>query len=579
MDNLFSKLVSCDVVTFDMFDTLVTRCFLLPDDLFLIVDKYVSLNYGMNKGWFFNIRKKSLRKLQQKARFSDFTINEIYDEIEKQSTLTHKDIEKIKNYEIQTDLKFLIPREDVQYIFYKLLERGKKIIIISDTYYTKSIMNLFLQKCGYKGYSQVMVSCEFRKKKSTGRLWKLFFKNNKAKTCHVGDSKLSDAFRLFLLGKPHIRIYSPKALLSKSNLSWSNKNVELSILNGLIYNKCLFNSPFTSITNSINKSSKIGYAFFGPLLLHFYIWLSEVVKKNQILFLSREGYYLQKMYKYFCSKFHMFKEIENKYLLASRRSATFCGIFDWKDIKKICLWKPYRGSIKFFFKNRFNISIKEKDFNVFIPFSRHVVLKLAKKYECKILSNARLERQNYLNYLKTFVKRNAFIVDIGYHGTCQLYLSKILKFKLKGAYMLKSIFDYAKKWGNCKSYSCYKPILTGIAMRVFALLVELIFIAPHGQFVRFNERGRPEYNKLIQTKQQIRSINLIFEGVKMFFDDLSFYLPNFIDKPSFLPKQIYRNFYKCYRWMRKGECPDDLADALIFEDNIVGKNGKKIWKR
>ena len=146
-EELFNRLQNYDIVTFDIFDTLVTRKVYNPDDIFRIVDVKVSKMFDTDAGYYIKLRKSSEELLRKEKKYvGDCNIHEIYEKMADDSILSRDKIMQIKNLEIETDLDSIIPRKDMLYVYNKLLKKNKQIILISDMYYTKDIISKILNK-------------------------------------------------------------------------------------------------------------------------------------------------------------------------------------------------------------------------------------------------------------------------------------------------------------------------------------------------------------------------------------------------------------------------------------------------
>ena len=121
------------VVSFDMFDTLVTRPFLIPSDMFQLLNKDFIDIFGLVSAVDFSrIRKKSeseLRDINYKKNIGEVTIDEIYDYISRTYNLDRKKLEIIKNKEIGMELH-ICKRRNSGYELYSLAKyMGKRVIL------------------------------------------------------------------------------------------------------------------------------------------------------------------------------------------------------------------------------------------------------------------------------------------------------------------------------------------------------------------------------------------------------------------------------------------------------------------
>lgn len=560
-DTMYQKLKEYDIISFDIFDTLITRKIYNPDDLFKIMNDNIPKEIKLNKD-FYMIRKEAENEIR--TELNDPDIHQIYDRIQDKCSLSNKQKEELKNMEISLEKKYLIPRKDMLNLFNRLKENKNKLILISDMYLPSDILKEILKDCGYEGYSKMYVSCEVNLRKDNGNIWEYIKHKYKGKRIiHIGDNEESDCHKLWSYNLMPEHIMSGKMMHQNSSYGYyfnqKKGSLEMndSILLGLIINKTLFNSPFKwneSMGNySVSNLYEYGYSIIGPVLFEYMIWLIQSLKnekKASLLFLAREGYYFQKMYnliKNRCQCSYL-KEIDDVYFLTSRRCVSVACIETREDIYNI-LDIEYYGDIKSLMKTRFNLEIREKNFEVVIKpdgkGNKQDVIRILEKYENKILEIAAKERKNYLKYIKKNVKNldNMIVVDLGYSGTIQMLLSKLLDKKISGKYLVVKNQPKPLSLG-CKVESCYNEIINNSAHPLYknSLLLEFFLTAPYGQLQYFDDQMNPHYvtEKLLEEK--LKYLNEIYKGVETLFNDLIDLLGDNIERYNFDKEMIVKNF-------------------------------------
>ncbi len=192
MDSILKRLIDQhDVISFDMFDTLVYRKVNLPQDIFDLVDDNVRDFFKVN----FNYKKKRI-EAEHKARAStqgEITFNEIF------RFFPENDSKEIINYAKNTELNIeqnnIVINCDMYKCYNYALENNKRIFIISDMYLSKNFLETILVAQGYKDYEDILVSSEYKLTKESGDLFGFFlekYKIDPLKVIHVGDNKISD---------------------------------------------------------------------------------------------------------------------------------------------------------------------------------------------------------------------------------------------------------------------------------------------------------------------------------------------------------------------------------------------------
>lgn len=488
-----------DLITFDIFDTLITRLCYRPDDIFYLMNRLIETRYKKTVD-FFKIRKAAERKAFEK--YGEFTnINNIYEYIKTVSNFSEEESLELKQMEIELESELCIPRKDMLEVYNKLLSTGKKILLISDMYLPSEIIEKMLYKCGYKGYLDIWISCDKGKRKDSDTIWDDFFsKYGEKRTIHIGDNPQSDCQMVIDRKREAILILSPLEQFRLSQLyddfeEFVNGSIEDSMILGYFVNKCLYNSPFALTEKGIPEVKDLEnmiQGIFGPLFLKFMDYLQKSSsEKNKLLFLSREGYFLERLYTIYCENFNQ-KEIVHKYLLTSRRASSVPQIESYEDIKEI-LENPYTGKASTLLKERFGLQLKERDYYIkSLTDEKSKVLITLSNYIDDLLNRAKWEKQAYLKYIEQEISdindiEDSILVDVGYAGSIQYYLMKLLGKRLDACYM---VTDYKVKPASIDgTYRSLYSFWTNPAFLQTTLFLEAITAAPHGQVVHFHDEN------------------------------------------------------------------------------------------
>lgn len=528
--NFFNQIKNYEIVSFDIFDTLISRMLYDPDDLFDIMDEVLRKKDKL-KVSFKEMRKNAEQKAREELK-KDCNLDEIYCFMSKCYNLSKKKEEEYKKLEIDLELKLCIPRKDMLEVFNQLKKKNKTIILTSDMYLPKNVIEDMLKKCGYSGYKHFFLSNEENKRKDTKEIWKAVLKKYPhQKIVHIGDNENSDVIYPKHFAINTLKVKSGKELLNDSEVKIYldeiiyNRKPSDSIQLGIIINKILFNSPFSN--GKINTLEDFSYSYIAPLMLSLIEFIQEKANnKDQILFLAREGYNLQKLYQDYCAIFGV-KEIKNTYFLASRRAVTNATIDTEKDLELLCQ-KIFEGKIKNFFEEVLGITYQEEDFEIKLPEDYNLVIKKVKKYKKQIFAKTELQKKNYLNYvnqnIKNYQKKNLCLVDLGYSGTIQYYLTKMLEQEVEGIYLTNSdtVKRYTKK---SKLNFCFDITAKEKYKKVYyySLVLEFFLSAPTGQLIGFENVGdkvEAIYNNEVMNEEKKKNIKKIYDSVLKYFKDI-----------------------------------------------------------
>ena len=493
VDSVTEELLKHDVITFDIFDTLITRVILHPDDVFLLMQKLIYEKYGVDVD-FLSVRKQAESYAMEKRGIS-CNIYDIYNEMHRCVTLSQDVIDEIRDIEIELEYELCIPRDDVVEIYNRVKKANKKILLISDMYLTSDIVSRMLAKCGIDGYDDIWLSCEKGLRKDNESMWKKFFEEYKGvSTIHVGDNPCSDSQIVGDMGADSVFLLSSYNQLSLSTQydkfkKYENTTVENSLMLGLLVNKYWYNSPFALSYKGVARLDDleiIGASLFGPILLKF-AELIQSMDTDKLLFLSREGFFFKRLYQTYCKCFNL-EEKENLYFYTSRRAASVPLLSNDDDIREI-LKTEYEGSLQILLSERLGLEgLFDEDITISLPDDIDKVMSVLSDCKEKLFHEANEEREVYESYVRKCLDENSdskvTLVDLGYAGTIQYYLSKLGFGNIDGCYlaMQNSGKIRVEKYKNIYNFDDDNII------KLHQLFLEALTAAPHGQVIKMNKQ-------------------------------------------------------------------------------------------
>lgn len=545
VSKVIEELKQYDVISFDIFDTLITRMVYQPDDIFRFMGRILEDQYGISVNYL-KIRKDA-EALARKQHGDFFNIHHIYQKIPQVSSFSEEDSQKLKQMEIDLEFKVCIPRRDVVEIYQALKKSGKKLILVSDMYLTSDIISTLLEKCGISDFDELWVSCEKGKRKDNDTIWDDFFaRYGELRTIHIGDNPHSDGQLISDRGRSYLLLLSSAEQFRLSRQydmyrPYLDGPIENSLILGYMVNRYLYNSPFGLTANGgpcIETIDELSKGVYGPLFLLFCEYIHKTSHKNTILlFLAREGYFFQKLYKKYCSVFQ-YMEKSNFYFLASRRAASVAQIDTYNDAREL-LNTNFSGTVAALFKERFGLIISASEGNRIISLPKDIpeVINILKNHARELLENAAAEKKHYLKYIyqelgKDIEWENVTVVDLGYAGSIQYYLMKLVGAQMDGCYL---IMDYQMK--PEKLHGTFRGLYSFWSSRRFdenKLFLEAVAAAPHGQVVRFEDQKGKETAVLKPESECYGKDALIFQKpVYQYIEDMGLLLKNinfYIDK-------------------------------------------------
>lgn len=283
------RLKQYDVISFDVFDTLVLRPFSAPTDLFFIVgDK---LNYLD----FERIRREMEWRARQKAKeqkgIYEVTLAEIYDELEIQAGIPK---EKGMQAEIETEMELCFGNPYMLEVFRYLKDCGKKIICTSDMYLPKDVIKQMVEKCGFIEVCEYFISCEHDAVKGNGSLFgvvKDTYGKDK-KYVHVGDHPVSDVEWAKKSG------FDAEFYQNVNIAGMPYRAEDMSVITGSMY-RGIVNAHIHNGLKVYSQEYELGFIYGGLFVMGYCQWIHEYVKNHdidKILFLSRDGDIINQVY-------------------------------------------------------------------------------------------------------------------------------------------------------------------------------------------------------------------------------------------------------------------------------------------
>lgn len=504
LDHVKNYISGFDVISFDIFDTLITRRVYEPDDVFALMERKIKKQYDIQIDYLRCRKEAERRAWERKQAFT--SIYDIYEEMPAVAHVPAAMAERWRELEIETELDVCIPRRDVISMMNDFIEMGKTVNLVSDMYLTSDIITRILDKCGCRKPCSIWVSCEKGKRKDSDTLWDDYFAQFGTKnTVHLGDNLCSDYQLVDDRGKAAFALLSPGCLFQLTKhyekyRKYMDGSLEYSLILGMLVNERMFNSPFAlgagQGTLRFGQYDDIGFCAFGPLFTGFMQWLDGAVGKHrQLWFLAREGYLLQKMYDAY-REGQKDDTLTEEYFLASRRAVTVAGIRNIEDLREV-LSREYHGMLKNYLCARLGLQLYDdmENMEISIPEELDTVMVMLEPHYHEILEKCGKERRDYLAYVQKVRDRHPgkepVVVDVGYSGTIQYYLAKLMGKKISGYYLCTMHTKPDKT--ECQCNALY-PIdsdeeLLASKINKNQLFLEAILKAPYGQLCYMAKSG------------------------------------------------------------------------------------------
>lgn len=303
--HLAKDLMVYDVISFDIFDTLILRPFAKPTDLFMVVGNKLKIID------FMRIRMEAEKAARDEAMVlkgnHEVSIYEIY---EKVSRKTGIDVQKGVDAEFETEMEFCFANPYMKRVYDLLKDQGKKIILTSDMYLPADMMEKLLKSCGYEGYQKLYISCDYECNKRSGGLYKTIRHEmgDAAKIIHIGDNYTTDVNSAKSNG------FETSYYKNCQDIGKQYRSDNMSELVGSFY-AGIINTHLHNGSKQYSPYYEYGYIYGGLYVTGYCNWIHKKAKEekvDKILFLSRDGYIYQKVFN------QMFDDVSNEYVYWSR---------------------------------------------------------------------------------------------------------------------------------------------------------------------------------------------------------------------------------------------------------------------
>lgn len=497
-----------DIVSFDIFDTILVRDIAASSDVFELVNARLR-EMGIDIPDF---EKRRLAAEKELSNGAAPRLDTIYSKVLEGTEYSDIDVNKLVRLEYDTDNSLLITRVDMLDVLRAIKAMGKEVWITSESYYNLEQIHEILKNSNIIGVDRIFVSCEYNRSKASGLFDELRKCAGKKKILHIGDDLTADVEAAKRSGIEGFRIYSTTELLDiLGGLDIENKVYTLSDKIKLgMFKSAIFNSPFQFEDDKamihVDSSKDVGYLFCAPIITDFCVWFDLQVKEkgiDEILFCSRDGYLLNKFYKKF------YPERNPHYFLTSRISAIRAGVENKKDIAYVDSMK-FSGTVEDNLRTRFGIdalTVDDDDID-----GDAIGLK---KYSRAILKNAEEKKNNNLKYIESLNLKSGkvAIFDFVAKGTSQFFIQRLLSQDVEGLYFLQMEPEFMKDKG-LKIISFYtEEEREQSAIFDNYYIIETLLTSPDPSVDEFDEMGKPVYVKETRTEKDISCFMKAQEGI------------------------------------------------------------------
>lgn len=426
IEALTSRFASYDIISFDIFDTLILRPFQNPEDLF----ELLGTEFGIGDFKAYRIKAEKLVRKKSNKSNNEINIYDIYKELNAEFGL---DIDKSIRKEIDLETKLCFANSYMKEIYELAIKMGKKVILVSDMYLSSEHIHGILTSCGYNDLGEIYISNECEACKSNGTMQ--HFLNQKfagKRILHIGDNIVGDIENSKRNGWDTYHYQMVNGINNKY------RQFPMSNLVGSVY-KSIINSEYYSKNIKHSLYYEYGFTCGGILIWGFCQWLEDYRKLNNIdrfLFLARDGEILLEIYdKYFnngIGKYLWFSRVASEKLIVEDYFEEYLEqcIKPEFDVDKI---EQSIGSLLKFC----DLGFLESELMKYIPDMECSRKKIGYNdfrtfmYDRKkqIIEHFEQTQKNAQQYIKEQIgeAKNICAIDSGWRGSSLLYLKHLIE--------------------------------------------------------------------------------------------------------------------------------------------------------
>jgi predicted HAD superfamily hydrolase/glycosyltransferase involved in cell wall biosynthesis len=577
LDSIKFQMDKAELVAFDVFDTCLHRIVGKPTDLFILLGEKCHGATGLNHQVFAEERVKSEEHARLLSEKADISLEEVYDVFLNRNNLSTDLKAGLMEAEIILEHQLVYANPDILKLYQYAKASRKRVLFISDMYLPARTVESLLQENGFQD-TEVLVSSETGLTKGSGALFDfilskfgvspekiLFFDDNHEWAITPAEERNIRTYHW----APELR---PKCLAEEvqPEKAKNYKDALDTLTYGLAKKRVMTQSP-QSVSGQTNGDSilprsekafweNLGYQVAGPLYFFYTQWIiqrSLAKGLGKLIFLSRDGYYLQKTFQILKSCWKL--DLDSQYLYSSRRFFNLAAIDEMDLEAKGFLLGPnpnltlrdyfqrmgleakkYEALVQAHGFNSIDDSVTSAKASFLNEETQDSVHKLFADLTPDILEICNHERQKLKSYLEDtkFDPYTSGIVDIGWQASSIQSMDRLTKSifgsKSQGFYFATWNYAHAAIEQGCQFESFFthlgKPWYRGQILIESVAIIEKFFSAPHPSVLSVQKNGQ-KWEPVFPHSESSDNLPTeeiyghLWEGAQAFIEDIAAHVP------------------------------------------------------
>ena len=328
-----------DVVSFDLFDTLLVRRTHDPDLIKIPVAHFISelaKAEGFNMDWRDVQVKRDECERAMRAKtgetYADHEacypvfMGQVFEEIFP-GKADQRLLDRVTEYELAMENTMLVPRTEIVQWIKRLTASGKRVLVISDMYLPAQSLEVLLDHAGVLDHLEAVISsADSFLAKASGEAYPYIaeqYQLDVNRWMHIGDNPISDGFRACEKGIRSLLLQDPEEYRRRAIAArqyfyscrrpfWKGRAIQQ--LMAPIEGENIPRSPLYIE----------GYNFIGPLVAMFIHQVAEYCGQygiTKLFFLSREGWMFKQVWEKMMPMLYPAADLpEIEYLYVSRQA-------------------------------------------------------------------------------------------------------------------------------------------------------------------------------------------------------------------------------------------------------------------
>lgn len=568
---------NCDVISFDLFNTLVYRPLFSNHDHLRLFASWVYSEYHLD-----------IEKQRMSASLDMdnpcASLREIWEFIGYKHKLDPDLVYKLADEEFEFDLSFLRERTIGKKLYAYAVSKNKRVLIITDTYYASDQVRRILNKFGYQHVERVYTSCDCKAVKRTGSLFKNVLSIEKIpnSNCmlHIGDNESADYAGAKIGGIQAVLIPSDRKWF-ESRWNIIDKREISSVYDSAIWGAALHWLANQSFVNEdIDERISLFAAFvLFPLLIHLAITLhtnANVQDKNTykcLDFVSRDGFLMKKAYDILANQYP--NSLPSRYFYTSRIVGELLTAGDLENrlsqqsITSDCTLRQYikimilDNALRKKLMNELNV----QTLNMRIKDNKSECEKALEQYSLDLCSAFDIQKQDAADYYNQMIEQSQriLLVDCGFCGTT----SRLLTNWSCGKFLFDKFFLWEKDANalndamiGTKTY----VLFTKKRGRCCAPMVEAFFSEPFGSCIGFRKNREGGLDPYFEDDWYPQEMRIMIEGVQSIALELvNIFKENYKGVLSILGITTMDSFFSAYSNFTNSEAVSLYSDIRFKE--------------